>query len=242
MDYLTAIDRRCSRRRYLDIPIEKELVRSLNMRIAEYNEESGLHMQLVLNDSRAFEGFKVSYGIFKGVQNYIALIGKTGDPDRMEKEGYFGEKLVLEATDMGLATCWIGTSYDKRFCSCEISPDESLDLVIAIGHSEKRQGFREKMMRSIMHRNAKTADSIISVDGETPDWFQKGIDAVRKAPTARNLMPFVFSYKDGKMIVKANGNHERIMVDIGIAKLHFEIGAGGGRWTIGDNAQYHRNQ
>lgn len=30
------------------------------------------------------------------------------------------------------------------------------------------------------------------------------------------------------------------MVDLGIAKLHFEIGAGGGRWDWGDGAEFHR--
>ena len=28
------------------------------------------------------------------------------------------------------------------------------------------------------------------------------------------------------------------MVDLGIAKLHFEIGSGGGHWEYGDGAAY----
>lgn len=240
MDYLSAIDSRCSRRRYTDDSIEEKLAESLRGQLDQYNRESGLHMQLILNDSKAFKGFKVSYGIFKGVRNYIALIGKRNDPDRLEKEGYFGEKIVLEATWMGLATCWIGTSYDKTLCTCKIEPDETLDLVIAVGYSEKKYGFKEKMMSNMMHRNTKKLEAIMACDVEPPEWFLKGMDAVKKAPTARNLMPFVFSYEGGSVSVKATGNHERVMVDIGIAKLHFEIGAGDGQWSLGNPATYRR--
>ena len=44
----------------------------------------------------------------------IAMIGRDDLPDRMEKVGRFGEKIILEATAMGLSTCWAGTSYDKK--------------------------------------------------------------------------------------------------------------------------------
>ena len=42
------------------------------------NRESGLHIQLVRNEPKAFDGLMAHYGKFSGVTNYIAMIGKKG--------------------------------------------------------------------------------------------------------------------------------------------------------------------
>ena len=42
------------------------------------NRESGLHIQLVRNEPKAFDGLVAHYGKFIGVTNYIAMIGKKG--------------------------------------------------------------------------------------------------------------------------------------------------------------------
>lgn len=60
------------------------------------NRESGLHIQLVMNEPKAFDGFMAHYGKFSGVTNYIALIGKK-NADLEEKCGYHGERPVLKA-------------------------------------------------------------------------------------------------------------------------------------------------
>jgi len=55
-----------------------------------------------------FKGAIGSYGKIKGAPAYVAFIGKLEDPNIQEKVGYIGECLILEATSMGLATCWVG--------------------------------------------------------------------------------------------------------------------------------------
>ena len=113
--YLSAIKKRCSRRKYTDKPIDSKYVKELEDSITLYNRESGLNMKLIIgNGGKLFDGFRKSYGLFVGVQNYIAMIGSKTLLNRMEKVGRFGEKLILEATAMGLSTCWVGTSYDKN--------------------------------------------------------------------------------------------------------------------------------
>lgn len=241
MNYLQAIERRYSKRRYQKKTIEADLILKLKALIKEYNEKSGLSIQLRLNEPEAFQGFRVSYGMFSGVRHYIALIGKTNDPHRMEKEGYYGERIVLAATEMGLSTCWIGTSYDEKKCQCDVADDEILDLVIAIGYGEERQTFREKLITNQIHRNTKPAEALMETAGDVLDWFKRGMDAVSKAPTARNQFPFVFTCADGRVNVKTLGDSERVMVDLGIAKLHFELGAGNGRFPFGDNAAFIRD-
>ena len=68
MDYLKAIDVRCSRRKYLDREIPPELVAKLQASIAKYNEAAGLSMQLMLDDGDAFGGLNPTYGMFSGVR------------------------------------------------------------------------------------------------------------------------------------------------------------------------------
>lgn len=46
--------------------------------IEECNQESGLHIQLCLNEPEAFSGLRAKYGKFHNVRNYIALVGKEG--------------------------------------------------------------------------------------------------------------------------------------------------------------------
>lgn len=70
--------------------------------VERYNRMSGLSIQLITQNGAAFEGRK-SRGMFVGVQNYFAIVRAESD-FRMEKEGYYGEKLVLEATLRSIGT------------------------------------------------------------------------------------------------------------------------------------------
>ncbi len=239
MDEQGAVARRCSRRRYTGQKIAPEAVSQLLASIGAHNKEADLSMQLVTNNGDAFDGFRKSYGMFSGVRNYIALVGKLKDAHRMEKEGYYGERLVLEATAMGLSTCWVGTNYDKASCVCVLKADETLDCVIAIGYADEKRSMREKFMESVTHRKSKTLEQMIRCDAPTlPDWVSSGMRCVMKAPSARNLQPVVFRCQGGTVTASVEETAERVLIDLGIAKRHFEIGAGGGRWDLGNGAEF----
>lgn len=135
MDLLQAMKERHSVRSYDEKSIEAGTVEKLRSFIKECNKESGLHMQLVLDEPHAFEGFMAHYGKFSGVRNYIALIGRKGN-DLEEKCGYYGEKVVLYAQTLGLNTCWVGLTYSKVKSAFQIDPGEKLCLVIAIGYGQ----------------------------------------------------------------------------------------------------------
>lgn len=238
-DYLAAILKRCSRRKYTAAPIEEEKAAELRANMAAYNRASGLHMQLILGSGgELFDGFKRSYGMFVGVKNYLALIGKADDPDRQEKEGYYGERLVLEATHLGLSTCWVGTNYDRSAGGRLLTEGETLDCVVALGYAEEKRSLKERLMETSMQKNGRSKPDLMEVSGLPPQWFLSGMEAVAKAPSARNLMPFVFRWQNGKATVHTTRQAERVMVDLGIAKLNFEIGASGGSWGRGDGADF----
>ena len=60
MTLLEAIQSRHSVRKYIDTPIEENLVRILQDKVNEVNEKGNLHIQLVINEPKAFKGKYVS--------------------------------------------------------------------------------------------------------------------------------------------------------------------------------------
>ena len=125
-DYEEQVKERHSVRVYTDKEIEKEKVEELNKLTKEYNKESGLNIQLILDNSAVFDKFILHYGRIKNAKNYIALVADIDDKDADEKVGYYGEKLVLIAQEMGLNTCWVGGSFNKKYVKAEIKNNEKL--------------------------------------------------------------------------------------------------------------------
>lgn len=112
MSTIDAIYDRHSVRQYQNQPLSREVIHALQSEIDACNQESGLHIQLVTNEPKAFDSFMAHYGKFKGVTNYLALLGKK-ESSLEEKCGYYGEKLVLFAQELGLNTCWVANDYSK---------------------------------------------------------------------------------------------------------------------------------
>lgn len=213
MDLKEAMQARHSVRQYKNKPLDQETIKTLQAEITECNQESGLHIQLVTNEPKAFDGFMAHYGKFSGVTNYIAMIGKKDGLD--EKCGYYGERLVLLAQQLGLNTCWVAMSYSKIKTAFVVEQGEKLCVVIALGYGET-QGVPHK---------SKSVDDVVKVEGEMPDWFQRGIEAALLAPTAMNQQKFLFTLKENQVSVKP-GMGFYTKVDLGIVKYHFEAGSG----------------
>ena len=211
-----AIRARHSVRQYKDEPIRAETAAELNRLIAESNAESGLHMQLILDDPACFHTLLAHYGKFRNANNYIALAGSKSLPDLEERSGYYGQKLVLAAQTMGLNTCWVGGTFGRRKCKAVLDPGEKLVCVIAIGYGETNG----------TERRSKQMEELCSVPAaEMPAWFKAGMEAAMLAPTALNQQKFHISLKDGKAVITA-GKGVMTRIDLGIVKCNFEIGSG----------------
>lgn len=215
MELLDAIKSRHSVRQYRDIALREDVLTPLQSEIDACNQESGLHIQLVSYEPKAFSSFMAHYGKFSGVTDYLALVGKKG-PELQEKCGYYGERIVLRAQQIGLNTCWVAMTYKKIPSAVQVNAGEKLCLVIAIGYGEN-QG----VSHTIKSREAVTE----GVRTSAPDWFYRGIDAALLAPTAMNQQKFKFSLSGDQVSVNPGvGFYSKI--DLGIVKYHFEIGAG----------------
>ncbi|MGN1346767.1 MAG: nitroreductase family protein [Eubacteriales bacterium] len=215
MNLLEAMKQRHSVRQYQEQPLAPESAAALREEIEACNRESGLHIQLVTDEPAAFSGFMAHYGKFSGVTNYIALVGKKS-PALDEACGYYGERLVLKAQQLGLNTCWVALTYRKVPGVFQIASGEKLTVVIAVGYG-KTQGSAH---------SSKTPEQVSGADGTAPAWFQKGVEAALLAPTAMNQQQFYLKYVNNKVTAQAKpGFYSK--VDLGIVKYHFELGAGG---------------
>lgn len=176
------------------------------------NKMSGLSLQLVTDESKAFSGALASYGKFENVRNYIACVGSKDDK-LQEKVGFWGELVVLAAQYLGLNTCWVALTYSKRKVLAKVERTQKLIAVIALGYGTA-SGFSRK---------SKTIADVTQVRGEAPQWFYDAVEGALLAPTAMNQQKFRIAYDDGDVHIENLGGFYS-KIDLGIVKAHFEIG------------------
>ena len=218
MDLKQAMEARHAVREYKDVPLEDSIIEKLEAEIAAVNKEGDLNIQLFTNEPEAFDPEILIYGKIKNVKNYIAMIGKNAD-DLEERIGYYGERLVLFAQQLGLNSCWVGTTYKKMHKLMDLRDDDRIVLVIAIGYGENEGVPHKSKGLSSVIKDCKDLN-------ELPEWFISGAEASLLAPTCVNQQRFSFRLtEEGK--VEANpGRAFFCKIDMGIAKYHFELGAG----------------
>lgn len=220
---LQAMETRHSVRSFTDELLSATDQEALRTEIQRCNGEGNLAMKLVCNEPRAFDSFLAHYGKFTNVRNYLVLAGPD-TPDLDERCGYYGERLVLLAQTLGLNSCWVALTFKKRLVKKAVDRGDKLSLVVALGHGAT-QGAPRK---------SKDAAEVSSVaEGlQQPAWFDAGVKAALLAPTAMNQQ----SFKIELLKDTAAGEKARVSlwstggpysaVDLGIVRLHFELGAG----------------
>lgn len=220
MNDIEAIYERVSRRTYLNTPIDKDKIDFINRTIDDANKKSGLRIIFVEDGSKAFNSFGKSYGMFKGVQSIILLKGGKTDPNLKEKVGYYGEILALEATKLGLGTCWVGGTFDRAILTN--NDKEEIVCVLTVGNVPLDKPLKERMIYKVTHRKTKSIEDFYVAKEAVPDWFIEAIKAVQKAPSAINSQKVRFKYEDDVVIASIQNTYTFDLVDLGIAKLHFE--------------------
>ena len=224
MELIDAIKARHAVRKYTDRPIEAEKIASLRAATETLNAESGLHLQLVLDEPKAFSSGILKYGAISGVRNYFAMVGKKGR-EVEEKIGYYGEQLVLLAQTLGLNTCWVGLTFKEVDEVISLADGEQLHCVIALGYG----------VDAGKQHPLKPIEKFYEAEGEIPEWFRRGMDAAVLAPTAVNQQKFKFILHEGNKVSAeptfSLTGRGYLYYDLGIVKCHFEIGAGKEHFT-----------
>lgn len=212
MDILDIMKARHSVRQYSGKKIETDKREALAALAKECSQESGMHVQVLFEEPKCFDSMMAHYGKFSGVENYIALVGEK-DAALDEKAGYYGEKLVLKAQELGLNTCWVAMTHGKS--AAEIKKGEKQACVIALGYG---------VTQGTAHAS-KPVEQLCNCASDMPDWFSRGMEAVLLAPTAMNQQKCYFSLENGRVSAKA-GRGFYTKMDLGIVRYHFEAATG----------------
>ena len=231
------IRERHSVREYDGKPLDQAEFDALGAVVEEYARESGLDIQLVGDNPEVFNVI-ARFGLIRGCRTHVAFVvddAKVGDVaanDATEADcvemrgarrtavdeaiGYWGQKIVLAAQDMGLNTCWCALCSRKK-SHAVVAPGKKIRLVIAVGHG-KTQGFSRK---------TKSVEALSSVEcAKAPAWFAAAMEAAQLAPTAMNNQNFKITlFSDGKTVCIDASKSGLNVIDEGIVRCNFEIAA-----------------
>jgi nitroreductase len=209
-------------------------------------------------DRRSLKGLG-TYGFIKNPTGFI--IGSvTQAENNLEDYGYLLEQAVLEATDLGLGTCWLGGTFTKSSFAKKASLQEGeiIPAVIATGYMEERKA-QDGQIRRYLGANRRLPFEQLFFDNSfaspltifNAGIFAQPLEMVRWAPSASNRQPWRIirideawhfflkrtkNYGKGTMIFNLMQLSDLQRVDMGIAMCHFELTLHemgvDGRWKI----------
>lgn len=186
--------------------------------VVKRSRESGLDIQLAGDNPEVFNVI-ARFGLIRGCRTHVAFVVDGGKARCMaadEAIGYWGQKIVLAAQDMGFNTCWCALCSRKK-SRAVVAPGKKIRLIIAVGHG-KTQGFPRK---------TKSVETLSSVEcAKAPAWFAAAMEAAQLAPTAMNNQNFKITLlSDGKTVRIDAPQSGLNVIDEGIVRCNFEIAA-----------------
>lgn len=212
------IRERHSVREYDGKPLSRTEFDALGAVVEECARESGLDIQLVGDNPEVFNVI-ARFGLIRECRTHVAFVvddAKAGDVAADEAIGYWGQKIVLAAQDMGLNTCWCALCSRRKSCAV-VAPGKKIRLIIAVGHG-KTQGFPRK---------TKSVEALSSVEcAKAPAWFAAAMEAAQLAPTAMNNQNFKITLLSDGETVRIDAPQSGLnVIDEGIVRCNFEIAA-----------------
>ena len=171
--------------------------------------------------------------------------------------GYVFEKIILSMTDLGLGTCWLGGTFNKKGFAEKImlKDDEALSAVTPVGNISKRLNLKSSIIRAMVGaKNRKGWDKLFfnnsfSVPLDEPDSgpYKVPLEMVRIGPSASNLQPWRIMMEDKNVFhffierTKRPAYSKFQNMDLGIALCHFELSATElalkGKWEVKEGIQ-----
>ncbi len=232
---------RSSWRSYLQKPLEAQHVAALEAACAKPAASPfGTPIRLQLVQGKAKDGKRLgTYGFIKNAQAYLVGAVTRGERD-LEDYGYVFERLILEATRLGLGTCWLGGTLDRDAFGemVQLSADEWLPAVSPVGPTTAKRGMLDGAVRMFAgSRKRKDPGALFFEDGfGSPLASGQGpwgpvLEAVRIGPSASNKQPWrvVVDESAAHLYLQPTPgygsflNFEIQRIDMGIAMCHMEL-------------------
>ena len=250
-----AIGKRRSYRTYdKNRPVEAEKLAALDDICREFRPFEGVRVCLLSKPVEdIFKFIAGSYGVIRNAPAFLAFIGDADNPFVSEQAGYTGEGIILEATALGLNTCWVGAAFSSKKAGTlvEMKNNERLAAVSPVGYAVNGQPLMDKVMTGFgrTHKRHPVEQLVSGLNYEqASDWIKDAVEAARLAPSAVNRQPWGFDIEeDGITVyVRSKGADTGIpfRLDCGIAMLHIEVAAQNagykGKWEFLQSPQVAR--
>jgi nitroreductase len=203
--------------------------------------------------SEVFRGLIGSYGKITGVTAFIAFIGDIADLHVQEKVGFTGEGIILEATAMGLATCWVGGAFNPEAAASliKLEPGDRVLAVTPVGYPTARDSLSEKSMAGfgLNHKRKPLSALVTGLEmAQWSEWIRISLEAARLAPSGVNRQPWSFHVERDAITVSVRTKEPDFNIskrlDCGIAMAHIEIAAmscgKSGKWEFLNSPQVAR--
>ena len=148
MDIIKSIQQRKSCRTFTTESLKTSDSKQLEEFISSNNE--GINGEsinfILLEKSESDVPMKIPYGLTRNNKTYI--FGKTNyTPLARTNYGYLLEKIVLEATELKLGTCWVGMFDREYFNDIQIENDLVIPSILVIGYANEKMPLKEKIIR-----------------------------------------------------------------------------------------------
>ncbi len=234
-DWLAVVTSRHSRRSFEERPVDAETLDALDAICAGFRPFEDARAVLARTPATdVFTGVMGSYGKVTGAPHVLIFIGDTTSEHCDEHVGYTGEATILEASALGLDTCWVGGFFNPKRTRelVHLGPGERVFAVSPLGHATHDPSFSERAMRRLAgaHNRKRVAEIAPGMSGGGwPEWAQTAVETARLAPSAMNRQPWRFRFDAGALVIARDNAAETPRVskrlDCGIAMLHAELGA-----------------
>jgi len=243
-----------------DKKIITDILKNINL-TSPFNElKQNCRFEIVeLENKRADEKKKLgTYGFIKGAHQFI--VGITQKSKYIKEEfGYIFEKLILDFTEQGFGTCWLGGTFNRTNYakSVNLQENERILCISPIGIPSDSRRLSDKLIRRAIKAKKRKKWEILFFEDNfsnhlteiSADKYSIPLEMVRLAPSAGNKQPWrILKEKDNNIfhfywVIGKNINYNKLhKVDIGIAVCHFnlttkELGLKG-NWKINQESPF----
>lgn len=245
---------RHSTRRYTDRPVPDEALAHLLEFAARAPHLTSMPPRVTVISgrervARILSRYLGVYGLVQGAPHLlVGLIPEDSERARLDL-GYVLEQVVLEATRLGLSTCWMTGSYhpERAADAVERRPDEVVAATVALGYAREDSLARlhDGAVRRLVaaHRRRPLEEMVFAGKWGVP-WSPAGADpalvevleCARLAPSAENRQPWRFVVDSGANLPLRLFLTGPSPIDAGIVMAHVTLAGAevgwNGRWVL----------
>lgn len=233
------IQKRRSVRTFDAIPIREQDLEKLTEYAKTLPAPFGIPVKIHLLETGDTSAKKLgTYGVIKGTKTFLGVTVPKGALS-LESVGYAFEQLVLYATHLGIGTCWLAATFDRKAFTgaMNVSDDEWMPVISPICYPAKKRAISDSLMRAGMKSDQRKdwKELFFSGDFNTPmerseaGAYEQPLEMLRLAPSATNAQPWRVLRQDGAFhfyAKTAEGKGEADSpiiqrVDVGICASHF---------------------